>query len=118
MLITVALSLPLGILAAKSKGRWADHISRLLAYIDVSTPSFWLAFLMISYSRSAWVAAHIWGWGLQARNYARILGRIDVNLHQHEIDPETCWNRCIHVMFFTARLRGVKEGYILKGTCL
>lgn len=47
MLITVALSLPLGILAAKSKGRWPDHLSRLLAYIGVSTPSFWLAFLMI-----------------------------------------------------------------------
>ena len=45
--LTVALSLPLGILAAAFKGRWPDTLSRILAYVGVSTPSFWLGFVMI-----------------------------------------------------------------------
>lgn len=45
--MTIALSLPLGILAAVYKGRWPDHVGRIIAYIGVSTPSFWLGFLMI-----------------------------------------------------------------------
>lgn len=47
ILMTVILSLPLGILAAVFKGRWPDQASRMLAYLGVSTPSFWLGFLMI-----------------------------------------------------------------------
>lgn len=47
LLLTIGLSLPLGILAAVYKNRWPDHLSRLLAYVGVSTPSFWLGFLMM-----------------------------------------------------------------------
>jgi nickel transport system permease protein len=119
MLITVALSLPLGILAAKSKGRWPDHLSRLLAYIGVSTPSFWLAFLMII------VFAVRLGW----------LPTMGLGGFRHVIMPafsvalmSTCINMRLirgnmleqmhtrHVLY--ARLRGVKEGYILKGHVL
>ena len=119
MLITVALSLPLGILAAKSKGRWPDHLSRLLSYIGVSTPSFWLAFLMII------VFAVRLGW----------LPTMGLGGFRHVIMPafsvalmSTCINMRLirgnmleqmhtrHVLY--ARLRGVKEGYILKGHVL
>jgi nickel transport system permease protein len=47
MLITVLMSVPLGIVAAVKKNRMPDHFSRILAYIGVSTPSFWLAFLLM-----------------------------------------------------------------------
>ena len=47
MLITILMSVPLGVLAAIYKDKWPDHFSRILAYIGVSTPSFWLAFLLI-----------------------------------------------------------------------
>lgn len=119
MLITVALSLPLGILAAKSKGRWPDHLTRLLAYIGVSTPSFWLAFLMII------VFAVRLGW----------LPSMGLGGFRHVIMPafsvalmSTCINMRLirgnmleqmhtrHVLY--ARLRGVKEGYILTGHVL
>jgi nickel transport system permease protein len=119
MLITVALSLPLGILAAKSKGRWPDHLTRLLAYIGVATPSFWLAFLMII------VFAVRLGW----------LPSMGLGGFRHVIMPafsvalmSTCINMRLirgnmleqmhtrHVLY--ARLRGVKEGYILTGHVL
>jgi nickel transport system permease protein len=47
LLITLALSFPLGIWAALKKDRWPDHLTRLLAFIGVSTPSFWLGFLLV-----------------------------------------------------------------------
>lgn len=47
ILLTLLLSVPLGMLAAVYKDRWPDHLSRILAYIGVSTPSFWLGFLLM-----------------------------------------------------------------------
>lgn len=46
-LITIFLSLPLGIVAALKKDRWPDHLTRALAYTGVSTPNFWLGFLLV-----------------------------------------------------------------------
>jgi nickel transport system permease protein len=119
MLITVALSLPLGILAAKSKGRWPDHLSRLLAYIGVSTPSFWLAFLMII------VFAVRLGWlptmGLRSFRHV-IMPAFSVALMSTCINMRLIRGNMLeqmhtrHVLY--ARLRGVKEGYILKGHVL
>jgi nickel transport system permease protein len=45
--IMIGLSLPAGMLAAKYHGRWQDDALRATAYIGVSLPSFWFAFLMI-----------------------------------------------------------------------
>ncbi len=47
LLLTLAVSLPLGILASLQKDRWADHLTRALAFVGVSTPSFWLGFLLV-----------------------------------------------------------------------
>ncbi|GHT82944.1 nickel ABC transporter permease subunit NikB [Spirochaetia bacterium] len=47
LLITLLLSIPLGITAAHHHDSWPDHLCRIFAYIGVSTPGFWLAFLMI-----------------------------------------------------------------------
>ncbi len=47
LLLTLALSLPLGIAGAVWRGKWPDHLTRLLAAVGVSAPSFWLGFLFI-----------------------------------------------------------------------
>jgi nickel transport system permease protein len=47
MLITLGLGLPLGVWSALRKDRWPDHFSRGLAFIGVSTPSFWLGFMLV-----------------------------------------------------------------------
>ncbi len=47
MMISVALALPLGIMAATHQGRWQDHLSMVFALIGISIPSFWLALLLI-----------------------------------------------------------------------
>lgn len=40
-------SIPLGVLAAKRRNKPADHISRIVALIGVSTPSFWIGIMLI-----------------------------------------------------------------------
>ncbi len=47
LLITISFSLLLGILSALHKDRWLDHLVRVLAFLGVSTPSFWLGFLLV-----------------------------------------------------------------------
>jgi len=46
-LITIGLSLPLGIISALKSDRLPDHLTRALAFVGVSTPSFWLGFLLV-----------------------------------------------------------------------
>jgi len=45
--IALVISFPLGILSALKKDRWPDHLTRALAFTGVSTPSFWLGFLLV-----------------------------------------------------------------------
>lgn len=47
LFLTLAGSLPLGIVAALKKDRLPDHLTRFFAYTGVSMPSFWLGFLLV-----------------------------------------------------------------------
>jgi nickel transport system permease protein len=44
---TLLVSLPLGIWSARYKDRWPDQIVRGIAFLGVSMPNFWLAFLLV-----------------------------------------------------------------------
>ena len=48
LLVTMALSIPLGLAAARWQGKWPDHVVRFVTFIGVSMPNFWLAFLLIA----------------------------------------------------------------------
>ena len=49
--IMVACGLPLGILAARYRNRWPDHLVRVLALLTVSAPSFvWAVILMLLFA--------------------------------------------------------------------
>lgn len=45
--LTLAISLPLGLLAASCKDRLPDFIIRFFCFIGVCVPNFWLAFVLI-----------------------------------------------------------------------
>ncbi|MGP1357551.1 ABC transporter permease [Roseicyclus sp.] len=50
-ILMVALGLPLGILAARHRGRWPDHLVRVLTLLTVSAPSFvWAVILMLVFA--------------------------------------------------------------------
>lgn len=46
--MTLLLSIPLGLAAARWQGRWPDQLVRLITFIGVSMPNFWLAFGLIA----------------------------------------------------------------------
>lgn len=48
-LFALLVGIPLGIIAAVYKDRWADHISRFISLIGVSLPIFWLGLLALSF---------------------------------------------------------------------
>ncbi|MEK3807520.1 nickel ABC transporter permease [Bacillus sp. FSL H8-0547] len=47
LLVMVSIALPLGIAAGRFPGKWPDHVSRVLALIGASIPSFWLGLMLI-----------------------------------------------------------------------
>ena len=50
-LIMVSIGLPLGILAARHRGRWPDNLVRVLALLTVSAPGFvWAVILMLLFA--------------------------------------------------------------------
>ena len=48
LLATLAFSIPLGLIAARWQGKWPDQVVRVVTFIGVSMPNFWLAFLLIA----------------------------------------------------------------------
>ncbi|WP_121744194.1 ABC transporter permease [Natronorubrum halophilum] len=46
-LFALATAIPLGVIAAKRRNEPTDHISRIVALIGVSTPSFWIGIMLI-----------------------------------------------------------------------
>ncbi len=50
-ILMVGIGLPLGILSARYRGRWPDHVIRLVSLLGVSAPSFvWAVILMLLFA--------------------------------------------------------------------
>jgi peptide/nickel transport system permease protein len=47
-LLALLIGIPLGIIAAVRRDSWIDHLARLVSLIGVSSPTFWLAFIMLA----------------------------------------------------------------------
>lgn len=47
LLLTLVVSLPLGIWSALNRDRMPDHITRTFAFAGVSMPGFWLGFILV-----------------------------------------------------------------------
>jgi peptide/nickel transport system permease protein len=47
MLITFSLAIPLGVFSARKQYTFLDHLGTFGAYLGISMPSFWLAYLLI-----------------------------------------------------------------------
>ena len=47
MIVSIIISIPLGIKAATSRGKFADQLIRILSLIGLSFPNFWLATMLV-----------------------------------------------------------------------
>jgi peptide/nickel transport system permease protein len=57
--ITLLITIPLGVISAIKKNTWFDHLATIFSFIGMSIPSFWLALmLMLLFSlRLGWLPA-------------------------------------------------------------
>jgi peptide/nickel transport system permease protein len=57
-LIGLLTGIPLGVMAAVRRGRWPDHVIRVVSLLGYSVPVFWLGLvgLLVFYARLGWVA--------------------------------------------------------------
>jgi peptide/nickel transport system permease protein len=57
MVISVAISVPLGILSASRQGQFLDGLTRLLATAGAAMPIFWLGLMLqfLLYARLGWL---------------------------------------------------------------
>ena len=46
--LAILIGIPLGIAAAVARDSWIDHAARFVSLIGVSSPTFWLAFIMLA----------------------------------------------------------------------
>lgn len=47
-LMSIVIGVPLGVIAAVRRDSWIDHVARFLSLIGVSSPTFWLAFIVLA----------------------------------------------------------------------
>ncbi len=47
-LLSIVIGIPLGIIAAVRRDSWIDHVARFISLIGVSSPTFWLAFIVLA----------------------------------------------------------------------
>lgn len=47
LFVSIAISIPLGIKAATSRGKWPDQLIRILSLVGLSFPNFWLALMLV-----------------------------------------------------------------------
>ncbi|WP_028579634.1 nickel ABC transporter permease subunit NikB [Desulfogranum japonicum] len=48
LLLTLLVSIPLGMWSALNKDCWPDHMTRAFAFFGVSMPNFWMGFLLVT----------------------------------------------------------------------
>ncbi len=47
-LMSLVVGVPLGVIAAVRRDSWIDHVARFVSLIGVSSPTFWLAFIVLA----------------------------------------------------------------------
>lgn len=75
IIIGVAIGVPAGVIAGARKGRWQDHVIRVVGLFGYSVPVFWLGLvgLFVLYGKLGWVSG---------------TGRLDV-FYEGEVTPRT-----------------------------
>ncbi len=127
LLVSVALGLSLGVLAAIRQGGWADTAAMVVSLAGISMPSFWIGLNLI------WVFAVILGWfpvagyrplkdGLGDNLRYLVLPAITLGIHNAALLARMTRSVMIETLkqdyVRTARSKGLFERTVLIGHCL
>lgn len=55
--LSIIIGIPLGVISSRFKGKWFDHITRVVSIFGVSVPSFWIALVLqfIFFTKLGWL---------------------------------------------------------------
>lgn len=129
MMFAVAVGLPLGVVSALRKGRWADRLITLLTLLGISAPSFFMAVLIVrifAVDLGPWTGLHssgyLWeenifeeGYSLHLRNL--VLPALALGLRPLSIITQltrSSMDEALAADFVrTARAKGLSESRVL-----
>lgn len=112
--ITLAVSLPMGILSALYKDSWFDHCCRLLAFTSAAMPNFWLGFMLMYFfafqldllptlGRGSWQHFILPAATLSFGYIATYIRLLRISMLENMEQP----------FVFYARARGLKESWVI-----
>ena len=62
LLLAAVLAVPLGVLMASTRRRWADYVIRLVSIVGITMPSFWLGTMLLYGVAATMPDAQVLGW--------------------------------------------------------
>jgi peptide/nickel transport system permease protein len=117
VVIGVAVGVPAGVMAAVHRGRWPDHVVRVLGLVGYSVPVFWLGLigLLVFYAKLDWVP----GPGRVDVFYEGLVGPVTGILTIDALiagDHEVFWNALSHLVLPASILAYFSVAYISRMT--
>ena len=118
--MTVPLTILLGILAARNRGRWVDQLIRMMSVLGMTMPVFWLAMLMLRFFsvELGWFPVSGFGTGFIGHLHHLFLPAISVSIYLVPVLVRNLRAALLEEMnadyVVASRSKGLPEGYIFR----
>jgi ABC-type dipeptide/oligopeptide/nickel transport system permease component len=120
IIITVPLTILLGILAARNRGRWIDQAIRMMSVLGMTMPVFWLAMLMLRLFsvELGWFPVSGFGTGFTGHLHHLFLPAISVSVYLIPVLVRNLRAALLEEMnadyVVASRSKGLPENYIFR----
>ena len=120
IVITVPLTILLGILAARNRGRWIDQVIRMMSVLGMTMPVFWLAMLMLRLFsvELGWFPVSGFGTGFVGHLHHLFLPAVSVSIYLVPVLVRNLRAALLEEMnadyVVASRSKGLPEAYIFR----
>ena len=120
IVLTVPLTILLGILAARNRGRWIDQLIRMTSVLGMTMPVFWLAMLMLRIFsvELGWFPVSGFGTGFVEHLHHLFLPAVSVSIYLIPVLVRNLRAALLEEMnadyVVASRSKGLPEGYIFR----
>lgn len=118
--LTVPLTLLLGVLAARNRGRWIDQLIRMVSVLGIAMPAFWLAILMLRLFSVdlGWFPVSGFGSGFSGHLRHLFLPAVSISIYLIPVLVRNLRAALLEEMnadyVVASRSKGLPEGYIFR----
>ena len=120
IVMTIPLTLLLGILAARNRGRWIDQVIRMMSVLGMTMPVFWLAMLILRVFSVdlGWFPVSGFGTGFKGHLHHLFLPAISVSIYLVPVLVRNLRAALLEEMtadyVVASRSKGLPEDYIFR----